>query len=188
MKDAIDKRNEREWVAGRIVKRRNIIYTSQAELDRKKQEELDEQHRQNREKAEQLVKQLKEDANKKQAMVVERPLAEQEMLKKQLETGMDATGKKPMDEVTQERVEAILSEKSKQLQDIISSSFGGMVQEVQPVEVSVPEGDPTDGAMAETGAEADALPEGAADGEGSQEMAEENDGLGAEENLPMEEA
>ena len=49
MKDAIDKRNEREWVAGRIVKRRNIIYTSQAELDRKKQEKLDEQHRQNRE-------------------------------------------------------------------------------------------------------------------------------------------
>ena len=183
MKDAIDKRNEREWVAGRIVKRRNIIYTSQAELDRKKQEELDEQHRQNREKAEQLYKQ-----RKKQAMVVERLLAEQEMLKKQLETGMDATGKRPMNEVTQERVEAILSEKSKQLQDIISSSFGGMVQEVQPVEVSVPEGDPTDGAMAETGAEADALPEGAADGEGSQEMAEENDGLGAEENLPMEEA
>ena len=109
MKDAIDKRNEREWIAGRIVKRRNIIYTSQAELDRKKQEELDEQHRQNKEKAEHLVRQLKDDAKKKQAMEVERLLVEQEMLKKQLETGMDATGKKPMDGVTQERVEAILS-------------------------------------------------------------------------------
>ena len=188
MKDAIDKRNEREWIAGRIVKRRNIIYTSQAELDRKKQEELDEQHRQNKEKAEHLVRQLKDDAKKKQAMEVERLLVEQEMLKKQLETGMDATGKKPMDGVTQERVEAILSEKSKQLEAIISSSFAGMDPEVQPVEVSVPEGDGADGAMAKAGPEADGLPEGEADGEGSQEMAEENDGLGAEENLPMEEA
>lgn len=187
MKDAIDKRNEREWIAGRIVKRRNIIYTSQAELDRKKQEELDEQHRKNKEKAEQLVKQLKEDANKKQAMVVERLLVEQEMLKKQLETGMDATGKKPMDEVTQERVEAILSEKSKQLEDIISSSFVGVDPEDQPVEVSVPEGDEAGEAMAKASLEADGLPEGEADGASSQEMAAELDGLGTEGNLPVEE-
>lgn len=171
MKDAIDKRNEREWIAGRIVKRRNIIYTSQKELEKKKQEELDEQRRRDREKAEQLVKQLKEDANKKQAMVVERLLAEQEMLKKQLETGMDATGKKPMDDVTQERVEAILSEKSKQLQDIISSSFDKVGQKTQPVEIPVPEGDSADGAMAEEGAEANVAPEGETDGEGGQEMA-----------------
>ncbi len=172
MKDAIDKRNEREWIAGRIVKRRNIIYTSQAELDRKKQEELDEQHKQNKEKAELLVKQLKEDANKKQAMIVERLLAEQEMLKKQLETGMDATGKKPMDEVTQERVEAILSEKSKELEDIISSSFAGLGTEIQAVEVPVPEGDGAGGAMAEGGSETAGVPEGEADGAGSQEMEE----------------
>lgn len=182
MKDAIDKRNEREWIAGRIIKRRNIIYTSQAELDRKKKEELDEQHRQNREKAEMLVKQLKEDANKKQAMVVERLLAEQEMLKKQLETGMDATGKRPMDEVTQERVEAILSEKSKQLQDIISASFVGMDTQIQPVEPSVPKGDETDRAMAEAGPETDYTPEGEADGMGSQEMAEgAENGTGSQE-------
>ena len=122
MKDAIDKRNDRERIARSIVKRRNIVYTSQAELDRRRQEEAQKLKQDRTEAAEQLVKQFKDEAKKKQAMEIERLLAEQAMLEKQLETGMDATGKKLMDDVTQERVEAILSEKSKQLESIISAN------------------------------------------------------------------
>ncbi len=151
MKDAIDKRNERERIARSIVKRRNIVYISQEELDRKQQEEAQRQKQERTEAAEQLVKQFKDDAKKKQAMEIERLLAEQAMLEKQLETGMDATGKRPMSDITQERVEAILSEKSKQLESIISASALQMEQKTEPVEVSVPE----ENQVHEPGAETD---------------------------------
>lgn len=121
MKDAIDKRNEKERIARSIVKRSCVIYTSREELERRAQEEKHQQMQEQREAAEEVVKRLKEDQNKKMAMEIQRLLAEREMLEKQLETGMDATGKRPMSEVTQERVEAILSEKSKQLQELIAA-------------------------------------------------------------------
>lgn len=117
MKDAIDKRNQMESFARSIVKRRNIIYTSKEELERRQQA----QKQQERQAAEEVVNKLKDEQNKKMAMEIQRLIAEREMLEKQLETGMDATGKKRMDGVTQERVEAILSEKSRQLQDIIAA-------------------------------------------------------------------
>lgn len=145
MMDAIDKRNQREKIARSIVKRRNIVYISQEELDRKQQEEKQKEKQEAREAAEQLVQQFKDEQNKKRAMEIERLLADQEMLERQLKTGMDATGKKPMDGVTQERVEAILNEKSKELRDIITSRFMEMEQENRPVEVPVPEGDTADG-------------------------------------------
>ena len=141
MKDAIDKRNERERIARSIVKRRNIVYISKEELERRKQEEA---RQQDREAAEQLAKRLREDEDKKNAGEIERLLAEQKMLEEQLATGMDATGKHPMDDITQERVEAILSEKSRQLQDIISASSITLAQKSEPVEVSVPETDQED--------------------------------------------
>ena len=170
MKDAIDKRNERERIARSIVKRRNIVYISQEELDRKKKEEMEEQNKKQKELAEQLVKQFKDDEKKKQAMEIERLLAEQEMLKRQLETGMDATGKRPMDDVTQERVEAILSEKSQKLQNIITSSFMEAGQEDEPVEVSIQEENPADGSPAAEIHKEDAVPVQEADmGGGAQE-------------------
>lgn len=161
MKDAIDKRNEREKIARSIVKRRNIIYTSREELERRQREEEKKHKKQRREEAEHLVKQLREDANKKQAMEIERLLAEQEMLERQLETGMDATGKNPMDGIMQERVEAILSEKSKELQSIIAANSAGMVQENSAVEVHVPEEYGADESQAEADAveESDSVPE-----------------------------
>ena len=110
MKDAIDKRNEREKIARSIVKRRNIVYISKEELERRQQEES---RQQDRETAEELARRLRDDEDKKKAMEIERLLAEQKMLEKQLATGMDATGKHPMDDITQERVEAILSEKDR---------------------------------------------------------------------------
>ena len=117
MKDAIDKRNQMESFARSIVKRRNIIYTSKEELERRQQI----QKQQERQAAEEVVNKLKEEQNKKMAMEIQRLIADREMLERQLETGMDATGKKRMDGVTQERVEASLSEKSRQLQDIIAA-------------------------------------------------------------------
>ncbi len=153
MKDAIDKRNERERIARSIVKRRNIIYISQEELDRKKQEELEEQQRREREAAVRLVRQFKEESNKEQALEIECILADQEMLKRQLETGLDATGKKPMNDVTQERVEAILSEKNRRLQEIIATSFLGADQENKSVAVSLQEKNSADGPKAEEGNE-----------------------------------
>ena len=118
MKDAIDKRNEQERVARCIVKRSNVIYTSKEELERRAQEEKHKQLQEEREEAEEVIKKLKDEQNNKTAMVVQRLVAEREMLERQLETGMDPSGRYRMSGVTQERVEAILSEKSKQLQDL----------------------------------------------------------------------
>ncbi len=146
MKDAIDKRNERERIARSIVKRRNIIYTSREELERKEEEKKTE----DRAKVEELVKQLKKEEDKKQAMEIEKLLAEQQALEQQLKTGMDATGKKPMDDIMQEKVEAILSEKSRQLQDIIIANSVEVVQENKEVEVSVLENSSADESKTET--------------------------------------
>lgn len=121
MKDAIDKRNEQERVARCIVKRSNVIYTSKEELERRAQEEKHKQLQEEREEAEEVIKKLKDEQNNKTAMVVQRLVAEREMLERQLETGMDPSGRYRMSGVTQERVEAILSEKSKQLQDLIAA-------------------------------------------------------------------
>lgn len=39
MKDAIDKRNEKEKIARSIIKRWNVIYITKEELDKRRQEE-----------------------------------------------------------------------------------------------------------------------------------------------------
>ena len=93
MKDAIDKRNERESIARSIVKRSNVIYTSKEELERRAQEEKHKQMQQEREAAEEVVQKLKDEQNKKMAMEIQRLIADREMLERQLETGMDASGK-----------------------------------------------------------------------------------------------
>lgn len=125
MKDAIDKRNERERIARSIVKRSNIIYTSKEELERMANEEKHQKMQEERAAAEEVVRKLKEEENQKMAMQIQRLLADREMLEKQLETGMDASGKRPMSGVTQERVEAILSEKSRQLEELIAAHTMG---------------------------------------------------------------
>lgn len=150
MKDAIDKRNERDRIARTIVKRRNIIYTSREELERREQEERDRRMQKEREAAEEVVRKLKEDENKKMAMEIQRLIADREMLERQLQTGMDATGKKPMSGVTQERVEAILSEKSKQLQELIAANSVENRKKVEAVEPAVQENVEEDKSPAET--------------------------------------
>ena len=141
MKDAIDKRNEQDRMARTIVKRRNIIYTSKEELERREREEREQKMRNERRAAEEVVKKLKDDANNKMAMEIQRLIADREMLERQLQTGMDATGKKPMNEVTQERVEAILSEKNKMLQDLIAAHSVDSAPKAETVEAAVPEAD-----------------------------------------------
>ncbi len=159
MKDAIDKRNERERIARSIVKRYNVIYTSREELERRAQEEKHQQMQEEREAAEEVVKMLKDEENKKMAMQIERLLAEREMLERQLETGMDATGRHPMSGVTQERVEAILSEKSKQLQELIAAHSNEGSEKSQTVEQALPQDDGADDAQSETAGEEVDLPD-----------------------------
>ena len=129
MKDAIDKRNERERIASSIVKRSRVIYTSKEELERRANEEKHQKMQEDRAAAEEVVRKLKDEENQKMAMQIQRLLAEREMLEKQLETGMDASGKRPMSGVTPERVEAILSEKSKQLEELIAAHTAGSVED-----------------------------------------------------------
>lgn len=167
MKDAIDKRNDRERIARGIVKRRNVVFQSQEEVERRRREEEGEKQK---EEAMELVKRLKQEKDREHALEIERLLAERTALEKQLKSGMDATGKKPMDGVTQERVEAILSEKSKQLQDLIASKGMEMEQKSRQVEASLEKntGEDEQGAetdisennipIAETGAEEDMQP------------------------------
>ena len=144
MKDAIDKRNERERIARSIVKRSNIIYTSREELERRAQEEKHKQMQEEREAAEEVVKKLKDEQNKKMAMEIQRLIAEREMLERQLETGMDPSGRYRMSGVTQERVEAILSEKSKQLQDLIAAHTSGSGKNSHNMEEALPTDDAAD--------------------------------------------
>lgn len=158
MKDAIDKRNERERIARSIVKRSNVIYTSREELERRAREEKHQQMQEEREAAEEVVRKLKEDQNKKMAMEIQRLLAEREMLEKQLETGLDSTGRRPMNGVTQERVEAILSEKSKQLQELIAAHTMEGGKKSQALEQTLPEDDGTDNAQPKTADEEMGLP------------------------------
>ena len=148
MKDAIDKRNEREKIAKSIVKRRNIVYISKEELERREQEE---KRQENREVAEEMVKRLKEEEDNKQAMQIQRLLAEQQMLERQLETGMDATGKHPMNDVIQERVEAILSEKSRQLKEIIDAHSVDNNIKNQALDLEVSKNNETHGSQSEEG-------------------------------------
>ncbi len=149
MKDAIDKRNERESIARSIVKRSNVIYTSKEELERRAQEEKHKQMQEEREAAEEVVQKLKDEQNKKMAMEIQRLIADREMLERQLETGMDASGKHRMSGVTQERVEAILSEKSKQLQDIIAAHSVDSGKTGQDMEEALPSDDEADSPQTE---------------------------------------
>ncbi len=158
MKDAIDKRNEQDRMARTIVKRRNIIYTSKEELERREQEEREQKMQKERRAAEEVVKKLKDDANNKMAMEIQRLIADREMLERQLQTGMDATGKKPMNEVTQERVEAILSEKNKMLQDLIAAHSVDSAPKAETVETAVPEADTADESPAEKAVEETGIP------------------------------
>ena len=181
MKDAIDKRNEKDRIARSIVKRRNIVYISKEELERKQREEEQQRKKEAKKAAEDLVKQLKEEQNKKQAMDIERLLAEQAMLERQLATGMDATGKNPMSGVTQERVEAILSEKSKQLQEIIAANRMELEQKHTSVETNLSKKHREDGTGAEGGSSGNDA--------SAQELAAEDDSLssGNVEGLAEEE-
>ena len=71
MKDAIDKRNEREKIAKSIVKRRNIVYISKEELERREQEE---KRQENREVAEVIEKRLVKSKMEKTHVHYERQL------------------------------------------------------------------------------------------------------------------
>lgn len=113
MKDAIDKRNERERIARSIVKRSNVIYMTREEAERLEKEKKE------REKADQILKRLEREAQEdedKKAMEI------QEMMQQGQNPVSGEYGRNPMDDITQERVEAILSDKERAIQQIIQNT------------------------------------------------------------------
>lgn len=128
MKDAIDIRNEKEKIQKSIVKRSNVHYITREELKLKEQDEIDRQQiQEERGKADEILKRLEMEAQEDEAKKV----AEiQEILRQQeLDTHNrpETYGTTPMDGLTQERVEAILNDKEKKIQQIVLN--GGMDSE-----------------------------------------------------------
>ena len=145
MRDAIDERNHRERFARSIVKRRNINYMTREQAQMCK----------DREDAEAVIEQLLSENDRKSAELIEQVLAEQQMLQVQLHTGMDATGTVPMTQENYDRIEAILNEKNKLLQDLIATHSVGADKEDQALEKAIPQGGQPNGGRPEgTGAEA----------------------------------
>ena len=83
MKDAIDKRNEKEKIARSIIKRWNVIYITKEELDKRRQEEERmKQNQEEREKADEVLKRLENEAKEdecKKAEEMQAILAQQEI-------------------------------------------------------------------------------------------------------------
>ncbi len=151
MKDAIDIRNDKERFARSIVKRRNIMYMTKEQAKMHK----------DREDAELVIEQLLSENDRKSAALIEQLLAEQEMLQTQLYTGMDATGMAPMTQETHSRIEAILNEKNKQLQDLIAIHTVEEAKEDSSLDRAFPENAGANGFPAEEGTAGDGAPSGA---------------------------
>ena len=148
MKDAIDIRNDKERFARSIVKRRNIMYMTREQAQ---------MHR-DREDAEVVIEQLLSENDRKSAAMIEQLLAEQEMLQAQLYTGMDATGTAPMTQENQSRIEAILNEKNKQLQDLIATHSPETAKTDTALDQAFPEGAGAYRSPAEEGASGNGAP------------------------------
>ncbi len=126
MKDAIDRRNEKEKIQQSIVKRHNVNYITKEELERAEQEEIRRQQlEEERGKADEVLRRLEreaqEDENKKKTEI-------QQILIEMESNSHDTRGTygiTPMDGVTQERVEAILSDKERKIQQLIQDAEGG---------------------------------------------------------------
>lgn len=168
MKDAIDKRDEREKIAKSIVKRWNVVYTSKEELEQKRlEEERQEKIKEERQKADEILKRLEAEAREDERRKNEE--IEAILRQKQVEDhkSNDTYGTAPMDGVTQEKVEAILNDKERMLQKLIQNTE--MDSEVPELE---------EGAGPEP--EADNAPAEAADGA----EIEEDKGAAGEEAAP----
>lgn len=128
MKDAIDKRNERERIARSIVKGWNVIYTSKEELERQREEEMFRlQKEEERKKADEILKRLEREAQEDEAKKAAELQAAIAQVEVQGHKSNDTYGTTPMDGVTQEKVEAILSDKERMLQEIIQNN--GVISE-----------------------------------------------------------
>ena len=129
MKDAIDRKNEREKIARSIVKRRNVMYISREELERRQQLEAEEarkrqQSEEEREKADNILKRLQEEAaadNRRRQEEVEE-IKRQQLEQDLFHTAHEDYGKRPMDGVTQERVEYILNDTEREIEEIIRNN------------------------------------------------------------------
>lgn len=122
--DQIDERNFREKVAHSIIKRQNVNYISQAELDRQKEEEA-------RKRAAEIAERLAADDAAGEAALQE--TIEEVKRQKEREAYYNPTtnsysgeyGREEVrDEVAKEQIDKILSEKSEELLRTIEEQTG----------------------------------------------------------------
>lgn len=155
MKDAIDKRNEKEKIARSIVKRWNVVYITQEELEKRRQEEERmERMEEERKKADEILKRLEREAledEQKKAEEIQAMLYQKEI---EGHKSQNTYGTTPMDGVTQEKVEAILSDKERMLQELIQNTE--VVSAQQTLEEDLGEKFTADNAATEEEAETEA--------------------------------
>lgn len=184
MKDAIDKRNEREKIARSIVKRWNVIYITQEELEqRRREEERLQQEEEERRKAEEILARLEQEARedeRKKAEELESLLRQQEI---NSHKSSDTYGTSPMDGITQEKVEAILNDKDSILQQLIQDTEKTAAK--QKMAESLEAEYEADNAAAETDNEAEAAQTADAvqEEEEKQDMMVEGADIGAEADI-----
>ncbi len=159
MKDAIDKRNERERYARTIVKRRNIIYTSKEQLEYQHREERRQQMEKDQREAGALIDQLLREKDEKSASMIEQLLKEQSMLCKQLDTGTNAEGQLFASTAEQQRIEEILNEKNKALQELVAANSLENREKNKRMDPQVQTHPAPDGSGAETGITGEGVPD-----------------------------
>ena len=118
--DLIDKRNMREKIARSIIKRQNVNYISQEELDKQKAAE-------EAKKAREIYERLKANAVEKEAATLQEgfdAVKRQQSYNAATKSYSGEYGKEmPEDEVTQGQIEKILSEKEQEFRKTLEESL-----------------------------------------------------------------
>lgn len=127
MKDAIDKRNEIQRIAKSIVKRSSVNYITKEEAEKLRLEaeeeerlnlKLEEEHRKAQEVLNRLEAEAREDEEQKEREIRELMTQQEE----EPVTNHASYGEMPMDDVTQDRVEAILSAKTRKIEELFQEA------------------------------------------------------------------
>ncbi|MEG0961377.1 MAG: hypothetical protein RR139_01525 [Lachnospiraceae bacterium] len=129
MKDAIDKRNEKQKIARSIVKRSNVVYITKEELKRRQEEEEENAKKQlvleqERERAEEILRRLELEAEADEAKKTQEIEAIKYLNQSQeeAENRHKMYGQNPMDGITQEKVGVILSDNDKKIEKLFKEA------------------------------------------------------------------
>lgn len=123
MRDLIDERNRREKIKSSVIKRYNVHYITQEELERQQETEEDKrvretmEHLQSKGAAEEEAKKLEIQRAREERERLERAMFEAS------QPPSSKYGMKESDEVTKEQVQAILEEKKSALNKFIEENL-----------------------------------------------------------------